>query len=50
LSGAATEDVVTEIHDYLTNTSTELRDNKVDLDDLIVFKVKTIGMDTQLTY
>jgi hypothetical protein len=39
MSGAATEDVVTEIHEYLTNINTDLRDGKIDLDDLIVYKV-----------
>lgn len=39
LSGKATEDAITEIHGYLTAIGNDLRDGKIDLDDLIVFKV-----------
>jgi len=39
LSGKATEDAITEIHEYLTATGGDLRDGKIDIDDLIVFKV-----------
>ena len=39
LSGKATEDAITEIHEYLTLIGNDLRDGKIDLDDLVVFKV-----------
>lgn len=39
LSGKATEDVIAEIHEYLTTTGQQLKDGKIDLDDLIIYKV-----------
>lgn len=39
LSGKATEDAVSEIHEYLTGVGNDLREGKIDIDDLIVYKV-----------
>lgn len=39
LSGAATEDVVENIHTYLTSISQDVREGKVKLDEFIIFKV-----------
>lgn len=38
LSGDATEDVVAQVHEYLTNTAVDLRDSKTDIDSLVVYK------------
>ncbi|KAJ6624905.1 DNA polymerase alpha catalytic subunit [Mycena sp. CBHHK59/15] len=38
LSGEATEDVVQNIHDYLTTVGQNVREGKVKVDDFIVFK------------
>jgi DNA polymerase elongation subunit (family B) len=39
LSGRPTEEVVNEIHEYLTTMGNDLREGRVELDDLIVHKV-----------
>ncbi len=39
MSGAATEQVVSDVHDYLTTLGEDLRAGKVDLEDLIINKV-----------
>lgn len=38
LYGKSTEDVVTEIHEYLTTIGQDLKEGKIDLDNLIVNK------------
>ncbi|KAJ9098951.1 hypothetical protein QFC19_006175 [Naganishia cerealis] len=38
LSGRPTEEVVNEIHEYLTTMGNDLREGRIDLDDLIVHK------------
>lgn len=43
LSGRPTEEVVNEIHEYLTTMGNDLREGRVELDDLIVHKVKRFG-------
>ena len=40
LSGAATEDVVSKIHDLLTSIGENVRSGAVPLDDFIIFKVR----------
>lgn len=39
LSGRPTEEVVNEVHEYLTTMGNDLREGRVELDDLIVHKV-----------
>ncbi|KAJ9113184.1 hypothetical protein QFC22_006023 [Naganishia vaughanmartiniae] len=38
LSGRPTEEVVNEVHEYLTTIGNDLREGRVDLDDLVVHK------------
>jgi len=40
LSGEATETVVENIHEYLTNIGESIRKGEVNQDDFIVFKVR----------
>lgn len=42
LSGRPTEEVVNEVHEYLTTIGNDLREGRVDLDDLVVHKVSQI--------
>ena len=41
LSGDATEDVVANIHEYLTNVGQNVRDGKVKLEEFIIHKVSS---------
>ena len=40
LSGEATENVVENIHEYLTTVSTNIREGKIKLDEFIIHKVR----------
>lgn len=39
MSGRPTEEVVNEVHEYLTTIGNDLREGRIDLDDLVVHKV-----------
>ena len=40
LSGESTENVVENIHEYLTTVSTNVREGKIKLDEFIIHKVR----------
>lgn len=48
LSGEATENVVSKIHDYLTLLGETVRSGTVPLDDFIIFKVSRVTRATTL--
>lgn len=49
LSGEATEDVVENIHEYLTTLGQSIRSGSVKVDDFIIFKVRR-RLDVQTHY
>ncbi|KAJ7230554.1 DNA polymerase family B-domain-containing protein [Mycena pura] len=47
LSGEAAEDVVQNIHDYLTTVGQNVRDGRVNLEKFIIYKVKRLGKNPE---
>lgn len=49
LSGEAAENVVENIHEYLTTVGTNVRSGKVKVDDFIIFKVRALSKSSLTT-